>query len=131
MYSSGIPIFTKTICLKKYQPVLLTLLSGLLFFIAWPMVNITVAIFFAFIPLFIIEQKDLSGLKFFGLIYLALFTWNISTTWWIWNADMLGAWLAIIVNSLLMCIPLAAFRTMKRRFGSLIGYVSFILFWMS
>ena len=44
---------------------------------------------------------------------------------------MLGAWLAIIVNSLLMCIPLAAFRTMKRRFGSLIGYVSFILFWMS
>jgi apolipoprotein N-acyltransferase len=95
------------------------------------MVNITVAIFFAFIPLFIIEQKKLSGLKFFGLMYLALFTWNISTTWWIWNADMLGAWLAIIVNSLLMCIPMMGFRSMKKRFGSLIGYTSFILFWMS
>lgn len=64
-------------------------------------------------------------------MYLALFTWNISTTWWIWNADMLGAWLAIIVNSLLMCIPLMSFRFMKKRFGSLIGYTSFILFWMS
>lgn len=64
-------------------------------------------------------------------MYLALFTWNISTTWWIWNADMLGAWLAIIVNSLLMCIPLMGFRFMNKRFGSLIGYASFIIFWMS
>ena len=117
--------------MKKFQPVLLALLSGLLFFLAWPVLNITVAIFFAFIPLFILEQKKFSRLKFFGLMYLALFTWNISTTWWIWNADMLGAWLAIIVNSLLMCIPMMGFRFMKNRFGSLIGYTSFILFWMS
>jgi apolipoprotein N-acyltransferase len=117
--------------LKKFQPILLSLISGLLFFIAWPMINITVAVFIAFIPLFIIEQKNYSGIKFFGLMYLALFTWNISTTWWIWNADMLGAWLAIIVNSLLMCIPLMGFRFMKKRFGSLIGYASFIIFWMS
>ncbi|NCU04446.1 MAG: apolipoprotein N-acyltransferase, partial [Chitinophagaceae bacterium] len=117
--------------MKKFQPVLLALLSGLLFFLAWPVLNITVAIFFAFIPLFILEQKKLPRLKFFGLMYLALFTWNISTTWWIWNADMLGAWLAIIVNSLLMCIPMMGFRFMNNRFGSLIGYVSFILFWMS
>ncbi|HLP37479.1 apolipoprotein N-acyltransferase [Lacibacter sp.] len=117
--------------MKKFQPILLSLLSGLLFFVAWPMINITVAVFVAFIPLFIIEQKNYSGIKFFGLMYLALFTWNISTTWWIWNADMLGAWLAIIVNSLLMCIPLMGFRFMNKRFGSLIGYASFIIFWMS
>lgn len=117
--------------MKKFQPVLLSLLSGLLFFIAWPTVNLTVAIFFAFIPLLLIERNEYSGLKFFGLMYLATFTWNISTTWWIWNADMLGAWLAIIVNSLLMCIPLMGFRFMRKRFGSLIGYTSFIVFWMS
>ena len=117
--------------MKKFQPVLLSLLSGLLFFIAWPTVNLTVAIFFAFIPLLLIERNEFSGLKFFGLMYLATFTWNISTTWWIWNADMLGAWLAIIVNSLLMCIPLMGFRSMRKRFGSLIGYTSLIVFWMS
>ncbi len=44
---------------------------------------------------------------------------------------MLGAWLAIIVNSLLMCIPLMGFRFMNKRFGSVIGYASFIIFWMS
>lgn len=44
---------------------------------------------------------------------------------------MVGAWLAIFVNSLLMSIPLMGFRYMKNRFGSLIGYTSFIIFWMS
>ncbi|MEJ8818472.1 apolipoprotein N-acyltransferase [Lacibacter sp. H407] len=117
--------------MKKFQPILLSLLSGLLFFLAWPMINITVAIFFAFIPLLVLEQQNYSRLKFFGLIYLALFIWNISTTWWIWNASMVGAWLAIFVNSLLMSIPLMGFRYMKNRFGSLIGYTSFIIFWMS
>jgi apolipoprotein N-acyltransferase len=117
--------------LKKFQPILLSLLSGLLFFLAWPMLNITVAIFFAFIPLLILEQQNYSKLKFFGLIYFALFTWNISTTWWIWNASMIGAWLAIFVNSLLMCIPLMGFRFIKKKLGTLIGYTSFIIFWMS
>lgn len=117
--------------MKKFQPLLLSLLSGLLLFIAWPMTNITVAIFIAFIPLFIIERFNLSGLKFFGLVYLALFTWNITTTWWIWNASMVGAWLAIFVNSLLMCIPWMGFRFMNKRFGALISYSSFIIFWLS
>lgn len=117
--------------MKKFQPILLSLLSGLLFFLAWPMVNLTVAIFFAFIPLLLLEQQQYSRLKFFGLIYLALFTWNISTTWWIWNASMVGAWLAIFVNSLLMCIPIMGFRAMKKRFGHNIGYTALIVFWMS
>lgn len=117
--------------MKKFQPLLLSILSGLLLFIAWPMTNITVAIFIAFIPLFIIERLNLSGLKFFGLVYLALFIWNITTTWWIWNASMVGAWLAIFVNSLLMCIPWMGFRFMNKRFGALIGYSSFILFWLA
>ena len=95
------------------------------------MTSITVAIFIAFIPLFILEQFNLSRLKYLGLIYLALFVWNISTTWWIWNASMVGAWLAIFVNSLLMCIPWMGFRFMKNRFGALIGYSSFIIFWLA
>lgn len=91
----------------------------------------TVAIFIAFIPLFIIERLHLSGLKFFGLVYLAMFIWNITTTWWIWNASLVGAWLAIFVNSLLMCIPWMGFRMMNKRFGALIGYSSFIIFWLA
>ncbi len=44
---------------------------------------------------------------------------------------MVGAWLAIFVNSLLMCIPLMGFRFIKKKLGTLIGYTSFIIFWMS
>jgi apolipoprotein N-acyltransferase len=117
--------------LKKYQPILLSLLSGLLLFIAWPMTNITVAIFIAFVPLLILEQYSFSRLRYFGLIYLALFVWNITTTWWIWNSTMIGASLAIFVNSLLMCIPFMGFRYMNKRFSSLIGYSSFIVFWLA
>ncbi|MFN8264648.1 MAG: apolipoprotein N-acyltransferase [Chitinophagaceae bacterium] len=117
--------------MKKFQPVLFSLLSGLLMYAAWPVNDITPAVFIAFIPLFMLEQQKHTGLRFFWLIYLALFTWNISCTWWIWNSTMLGAWLAIIVNSLLMCIPWMGFRYMKKQFGTFIGYASFILFWLS
>jgi apolipoprotein N-acyltransferase len=95
------------------------------------MLSFTVAIFFAFIPLFILEQKNFSRLKFFGLVYIAMFVWNITTTWWIWNSTMLGASLAIFVNSLFMCIPWMGFRYMNKRFGAVMGYSSFIIFWMS
>ncbi|MFN0083333.1 MAG: apolipoprotein N-acyltransferase, partial [Ferruginibacter sp.] len=117
--------------MNKYQPLLLSLLSGILLFFAWPMLSFTVAIFFAFIPLFILEQKNVSRLHYFGFIYLAMFVWNITTTWWIWNSTMLGASLAIFVNSLFMCIPWMGFRYMNKKFGSVIGYSSIIIFWMS
>jgi len=117
--------------LKKFQPLLLSILSGLLFFLAWPETNITVAIFIAFIPLFILEQFDFSGLKFLGLVYLSMFIFNVTTTWWIWNSTMIGAWLAIIVNSLFMCVPWMGFRYMNKRFNVLIGYSSFIFFWLT
>ncbi len=44
---------------------------------------------------------------------------------------MIGAWLAIVANSLLMCIPWMGFRFMNKRFGALIGYSSFIIFWLA
>jgi apolipoprotein N-acyltransferase len=123
--------YTNHFALKQYQPILLSLLSGLLLFIAWPMANITVAVFFAFIPLFLLEQYRFSRLRYFGLVYLALFVWNVSTTWWIWNSTMLGASLAIFVNSLLMCIPWMGFRYMNKRFSPIIGYSSFLVFWLT
>lgn len=123
--------FYKNNYLKKYQPLLLSVLSGLLLFLAWPVTNITVTVFIAFIPLMMIEQMQFSRLKFFGLIYLGMFTWNVTTTWWIWNSTMIGAWLAIVVNSLLMCIPWMGFRYINKRFSKLVGYTSLIMFWLS
>jgi apolipoprotein N-acyltransferase len=116
---------------KKYQPLFLSLLSGVLFFLAWPTLSFSVAVFFAFIPLFIIEQQQYSRAKYFGLIYLALFVWNVTTTWWIWNSTIIGAVMAILANSLLMSIPWMGFTYINKKLGTAWAYPSFIIFWMS
>jgi len=59
-----------------------------------------------------------------------MFIWNVSTTWWIWNASPPGAVAAFLANSLLMCFPWLGLKIAKKRFGTTIGYLSLIAFWM-
>jgi apolipoprotein N-acyltransferase len=59
-----------------------------------------------------------------------MFIWNVSTTWWIWNASEPGALSAFLANSLLMCFPWLAFRITKKKLGTIAGYISLIAFWM-
>jgi len=68
--------------------------------------------------------------KFFALAYLALFVWNVSTTWWIWNASAPGAVAAFLANSLLMCLPWLGYKAARKRLGQQWGYVALIAFWM-
>jgi apolipoprotein N-acyltransferase len=60
-----------------------------------------------------------------------MFVWNLFTTWWIYNASFAGAVLAIVLNSLLMCLPWMAMRLVKKRFGRTAGYVALVSFWIS
>lgn len=78
-----------------------------------------------------IQEQQFSKAKYFSLIYLALFVWNVSTTWWIWNSTAVGAVMAIVTNSLLMCIPWLGFNYIHKKLGPVWAYPSFILFWMS
>jgi apolipoprotein N-acyltransferase len=116
--------------LKISQPLLLAVLSGLLLFAAWPVVNLTPLIFFAFVPLLWMEQITASKLKYWFLVYTAMFIWNATTTWWIWNASVTGAIMAILTNSLLMCLPWIGFRYTKTKLGNAWGYPSLIFFWL-
>ena len=116
--------------MKKYSSFLLAILSGLLFWIAWTPNNFSAAIFFAFIPLLIIEEKESKGFRYFTFIYTGLLLWNLFTTWWIWNSTMIGAWLAIAVNSLLMFIPWWGYRKIKQQFNINIALCSLLLFWL-
>ncbi|MFN9710944.1 MAG: apolipoprotein N-acyltransferase [Bacteroidota bacterium] len=116
---------------KKYSSFLLAVLSGLLLWLAWTPNNFSAVIFFAFIPLLIIEERELPNLRYFLFIYTGLFSWNVFTTWWIWNASLIGAWLAIIVNSLLMFIPWWGYRKIKKHFNLNIALLSLLIFWLS
>ncbi|MFN5335428.1 MAG: apolipoprotein N-acyltransferase [Bacteroidota bacterium] len=117
--------------LKNSSAILLSVLSGFLFWIAWAPNNFSAALFFAFIPLFIIEEKEKNSFRFFLFLYLGLFTWNMLTTWWIWHSTMIGAWLAIAVNSLLMFLPWWGYRKVKQQYSLTISLIAFIFFWLS
>ena len=59
-----------------------------------------------------------------------MFSWNIFTTWWIWNASDVGAASAIILNSLIMTLPWWGYHIFKKKYGKRTGYLSLIIFWM-
>ncbi len=104
--------------------------SGLLLFAAWPVSPLTLLIFIAWIPLLWLESRVSSRKKFFGLVYLTMFIWNIGATWWIWNASVPGALAAFFANSFIMCLPWLGFTIAKKRLGEFRGYLSLVAFWM-
>lgn len=117
--------------MKKFPPLLLSLLSGVLLYAAWPMSPLTFLIFIAFVPLLWLEQQGVLRKKFFGWTYLTMLVWNLATTWWVCYSTVPGGISAILANSLLMCIPWIGFYNVKKRMGSKVGYTALILFWLT
>jgi apolipoprotein N-acyltransferase len=122
---------------KTYQLYLLALLSGLLLTFAWFPHGFVPLIFIGFVPLLILERQVFVApgkypvLTLFACSYLAFFTWNILTTWWVKNASFGGAALAILCNALLMSAVFLIVHKVKRRIGEKWGYVIFCSFWFA
>lgn len=106
-------------------------LSGVLLYAAWPMSPFTILIFFAWLPLLVVEEKIKSPYLFFAILWINFLLWNTATTWWIWNASPGGAVGAIVANSLLMCAPWMAYRFTKRKLGRNIALASLIAYWLT
>ena len=119
------------------QPIILSILSGLLFYLAWPTQPFTILIFVAFVPILWAEhtlsraKSKRNILKTFGVSYLAFFIWNLLSTWWVSNADETGATVAVVCNSLLMTIPIVLYALSKRVVNQKLAYASFIFFWIT
>jgi apolipoprotein N-acyltransferase len=116
--------------LKKIHPAFLSLLSGLLLWLSWPVSPFTFLIFLAFVPLLWMEKQGISRSHFFLWVYIAMLCWNLGTTWWVCNASLVGGFLAIFINPLLMCIPWMGFYGMRRRKGRWPCYLSLVIFWL-
>ncbi|NPD86902.1 apolipoprotein N-acyltransferase [Lentimicrobium sp. L6] len=100
---------------------LLSIISGVLLSLAWPAHGFPFLIFIAFIPLFFIEDQLSKESKkplrnIFLYTYIALFTWNALSTWWIWNSSIFGAIMAIVLNSLFMSLVWVVFSFSKKYF---------------
>lgn len=119
----------------RYRNLLLSVLSGLVLWLAWPPLPFFVLVFVGLVPLLFIERNITNNQKplrtLFGYTYLTFFIWNAATTWWIWIASPIGAITAIVANSFLMSIPVLLFRSTKKRCGEHIGYVSLPIYWIT
>jgi len=127
--------------IQKLPNIVLAIISGLLLWAAWPPSPLFPLIFIAFVPLLILEkriandEKKKKGWRFFKLVFLAMFIWNLATTYWIWYATAsvgagpasAGSW---ILNSLFMTIPWVGYQRIKRRFSPRIAFLSLISFWL-
>lgn len=116
--------------MKRLTNPLIALACGLLLCAAWPVSPLTFLIFIAWVPLLWLESRVRSRKKFFGLTYIVMFAWNVSTTWWIWNASAPGALAAFFANSFIMCLPWLGYKVAKKWLGNPAGYISLIAFWM-
>jgi len=113
----------------------LTLLSAVLLTISWQPFGLVLPVFFGLVPLLKIEHELRIQGKNAGWVflyaYLGFFTWNICTTWWVWNASEAGAIMAFVLNSLLMCIPFMLYHWIGKRTEGKKARRILIFFWIA
>jgi apolipoprotein N-acyltransferase len=121
--------------MKTRTKLSLSLLSGVLFVVSWPVMPVPIALFFAFVPLFLIEKAipfgKRKGWTFWRYTYLALFIFNLGTTWWVKNATLGGAIFMLVANTALMTIPWSLYRMTRRVLNHPTRpYLAFALYWI-
>ena len=119
------------------NPVMLSILSGALLTLSWPVQGLSFLIFFSLIPLFFVEDlisrmnSKQKKLRLFALSYLGFFIWNIGTTWWIVNSSVFGMAFAILCNTLFYTILMMLFHWSKKRLPLRTAYIFFITLWIA
>lgn len=125
--------------------VLLTLISAMLLSISWPTYGIPFFIFFALVPLLMMEHgvSKFSSFKrkswvIFGLSYLCFMIWNIVTTGWLYGSknpdgshSMMAVVLPILANSFLYSLVFQCYHWYKNAQGTYWGLAFFVAIWMS
>jgi apolipoprotein N-acyltransferase len=122
---------------KRFNSILLILLSAVLLWAAWPASGIAPLLFLALVPLLIFEDQALKAQqegrkpKFFLVSYLGFVVFNLLTTWWVYFASPFGMAGAVLANALLMTFTFWFFHLTRKNFGNGIGYVSLPVYWMA
>lgn len=101
---------------------------------AWPAYGLAPLLFIAWIPFLMLEDelfsRDLYKPGFvFRYSYLGFFLWNLLTTWWVYNASLGGAAMAIIFNSLFMAVVFMLYHIARRKTG--FGFLVLASFWLT
>lgn len=124
---------------------LLALISAMLLSVSWPTYGVPFFIFFALVPLLMMEH-DISkfskmnnkGWMVFGLSYLTFIIWNIVTTGWLYGSknpdgshSLMAVVFPVLVNSLLYSLVFQLYHWYKNWQGTYFGLAFFVAIWMS
>ncbi len=93
--------------IKIRKNILLALTSGLLLGLPWSIPSLFFLIFVAWVPLFELEEETRhheNPYIIFNYSLVGFLLWNILGTWWVSQAQLVGAILIIVVNSLLQAL---------------------------
>jgi apolipoprotein N-acyltransferase len=121
--------------LSRIHQLIAVLSFVLISWLAWPAGGFAPLLFVAWIPLLFLEESFTvarrEGLKvrFFPIVYLAFFLFNLATTWWIYFASLFGMLGAVMANALLMTFVFFLFHHIKLITGRIAGYVFLVCAW--
>ncbi len=93
--------------IKIRKNILLALTSGLLLGLPWSIASLFFLIFVAWVPLFQLEEETRhqeNPYIIFNYSFVSFLLWNILGTWWVSQAQLVGAILIMLVNSLLQAL---------------------------
>ena len=134
-----LPTMNQTLKTKAgLRPAVLAIAGGLLLcagWMPWPTAWTVPLLFVAWVPYLLLERRlTLAGARkgrVFAHTYLMLLLWNALTTWWVSYASLPAGIAAVVLNALLMCLPLMAFRQTKKRMGNRWGYALLPVYWIA
>jgi len=108
---------------KKYQLILLSVLTGVIMALGTPARGFSLLYFIGFIPMLFMEDlvlKDRVEGKRFNILtvffysYIGFFVWNMLTIYWIWNSTPVGGIMAYILNTFFMTAAFALFHWTRK-----------------
>lgn len=125
--------------------VLLTLISAMLLSISWPTYGVPFFIFFALVPLLMMEHgvskfSDYNRKSWvvFGLSYLCFVIWNAVTTGWLYGSknpdgshSMMAVLFPVLINSFLYALVFQCYHWYKNAQGTYWGLAFLVAIWMS
>jgi len=114
------------------KKICLALISGMLLGLPWSAPSLFFVVFFAWVPLLLLEEETWhhpNPYAIFNYALVCFLVWNILGTWWIIRAQWVGAILIIFANSLLQALVF----WLASRVRTILGiplFFPFLLIWM-
>ncbi len=112
----------------------LSILSGILLWLAWPPLYTSPLIFVGFLPLLWLQhkarQEGTKNIVLWFHTYVALLIWNALTTYWVWHASEIGAVFAITLNAVIMSLPWLFYHITRKTFGDKLAFPALVFYWL-